>query len=258
MSRTAPLLLLIPLLLAGCLSEAVQGTHLPPKAEYLLADRFPDLTITVRHVAGWEPSQLALDGVRSEVLRLTGRTRLHMAPSQAVSASAGPDGLWSDKELGALFGRVPADPTTIVLLFVDGGQEDNDDSSVRWGVAIGAYAVVFVDEFDEQGLLTVSGRGLIPRFNRAEIERAVAVHEVGHVLGLVANGVPRSHGPGSDDECRCHSGDPDSVMYKEADSDHNPAFLAGVESAEVSYRFTDDDIADVRAFQLQYGFMPGL
>jgi hypothetical protein len=248
--------ILVVVLLSGCFAESLGHSRLPDNAPYLLADRYPVLRIAVRHVEGWVPSAEALQGVHDEVLRATGRDSVQVDASQVLAGfSAGPDGIWSERELDALRDHVkPQDASTIVLLFLDGGVAVRDDVTA-FGLARGAFAMVFPQEFATQ--VTIGGFG-IPRLNRAEIERAVAIHEVGHVLGLVALGVPRSHGPRSDDACKCHSGDPDSVMYKEADTDVNPAFVAGVESSEISYRFTDDDVADIRAFQLEYGFQPGL
>ncbi len=253
----APFLLAVALLAAGCLDSVVQEPRLPDKAPYLLADRYPELHIAVYHVQGWEPSQFALDGVHDEVLRATGRTAVTMSANQALGdISANEDNVWSSAELAALVDRIePTDETTIALAFLDGGIERSDDVT-PWGIALGTMALVFVEQFTNQSTVTIGGTGILPRFNRPEVERAVAVHEVGHVLGLVNRGVPRIHGELSDDDCECHSNDPDSVMYKEADSDANPAFLAGSESSTISFRYADEDIADIRSFQASYGFHP--
>lgn len=253
--RTA-LLVAIALLASGCLDEG-QIAPLPEKAPYLLADRYPELHVAVYHAEGWEPSQFALDGVEGEMLRATGRHSITMSDSQSLGTiSAGDDNLWSSDELGALMNRIePTSETTIALAFVDGGIERSDDVT-PWGTALGTMALVFAEQFTNQSTVTIGGNGILPRLNRPEVERAVAIHEIGHVLGLVNRGVPRIHGELSDDDCACHSNDPESVMYKSADSDANPAFLAGSESSTISYRYAEEDIADIRAFQAQYGFVP--
>jgi hypothetical protein len=94
-----------------------------------------------------------------------------------------------------------------------------DDDSVL-GVAVDASTIaIFKDSVDE-------AEGLFGRPSSEEVERAVSVHEAGHLLGLV-NLVYTSPVDHEDSEHPGHSNNEDSVMYWAIESNNVGNFITG-------------------------------
>ena len=107
------------------------------------------------------------------------------------------------------------------------------DESVL-GVAVDASTIaIFKDSVDE-------AEGLFGRPSNEEVERAVTVHEAGHLLGLV-NLVYESPISHEDSGHPGHSNNEDSVMYWAIESNNVGNFISG----SLPDEFDDDDKSDL-------------
>lgn len=110
---------------------------------------------------------------------------------------------------------------------------EHEDSSVL-GVAVDASTVaIFKDSVDE-------AQGLFGRPSSEEVERAVTVHEAGHLLGLV-NLVYTSPIDHEDPDHPHHSKNEDSVMYWAIETNDVGNFITG----NIPDEFDDDDKSDL-------------
>ncbi len=116
------------------------------------------------------------------------------------------------------------------LLFPSGSY----DSSGVLGVAVDAStAAIFLDDVRD-------AEGFLSRPSAEDIEEAVTVHEVGHLLGLV-NLVYESPHPHEDDDHPGHSNNENSVMYWAIESTDVSSFV----SNDVPDEFDSDDLDDL-------------
>ena len=107
------------------------------------------------------------------------------------------------------------------------------DESVL-GVAVDASTIaIFKDSVDE-------AEGFFGRPSSEEVERAVTVHEAGHLLGLV-NLVYQSPIPHEDPNHPGHSNNEDSVMYWAIESNDVGNFISG----DLPDQFDNDDKSDL-------------
>ena len=116
------------------------------------------------------------------------------------------------------------------IIFPDGKY---DDDSVL-GVAVDASTIaIFQDSVDE-------AEGLFGRPSRDDVENAVIIHEIGHLLGLV-NLVYESPVNHEDSNHKGHSNNEDSVMYWAVETVGIRQFITG----DIPNDFDDDDRADL-------------
>jgi hypothetical protein len=128
----------------------------------------------------------------------------------------------------------------IYLMFVDGQPNPNNG---QIGVAFDASSDVIFEGAIRNGAAT-------PLVTAEEIEHAVVVHEVGHILSLVNIGYtsPRPH---EDSQHQGHSNNPGSVMYWAVDNVGVVNLLGGRSAPPTDYDSNDRaDLADVRAGKL--------
>lgn len=93
------------------------------------------------------------------------------------------------------------------VVFLGGHFNDGkDDQKSMVGVSLGGTTIlaIFKDVVRETGVV----EGLVQRY----VEQATLVHELGHALGLVNNGLPM-HAEHQDPEHGLHCKNPDCVMY---------------------------------------------
>jgi len=196
---------------------------------YLQADGAASILVEVRSQAGAEPRSAAIERVQAVLADLTGK------PVE-ISAAAVPGSArtWTADEVRALAdGGAAASPARGVLrlLFLRGGFAESERAV---GVAVRSdVAAVFADRVDEAA--GVFG-------DRAAVEEAVTMHEVGHLLGLVdlvlATGRADPEHPG-------HSPNRGSVMYYAVES----TLLGTVLSGGPPRDFDADDLADLASIR---------
>ena len=225
-------------------TDAVPETTVAPRGASKPADRGPGsfagwflrpggaerLVIQVLTQDGAEPRQATLDRLTSVLREVSGK-------EVTTAGGANPPGreVWSGAALreaadAAAF-RV-ADGTAVIRLLFVHGRSDQGDGVL--GVATGGdVAAVFGDRVDD------AATGLV---SPASIERAIAVHELGHLLGLVdlvlATGREDPEHPG-------HSTNRRSVMYWAVESSLVGDLLSGGPPQD----FDDADRADLAAIR---------
>jgi len=200
---------------AGCGGDTMPGIE-----SYLRPEPYPKLEIEVDHVPGMEPrawtkSQL-IDGLGTILDKPGGIQVLRDQPLEAH----GPTGTWTLDELQRLaedtFDHAAAgDTIRMHALFVDGHYvEDTADSKVLGLAWSNTHVALFKQTIEE-----TCGSASIPAKDKlcALTELAVWTHEIGHVIGLVDNGLPMvaSH---LDTEHGHHCDDPKCIMYWQADT----------------------------------------
>lgn len=235
--------ILLPL--AGCMGEPVEFPARDRFSYLLDAVRYPQLLLEIDHMRSTPPSTAAIEHLVDELKRATGRrdVRAYVTQMGIESPSLLEEKVWSSEELDEL-------------------AEDQRDLAPRGDFANGSAAVVHIlylegkwAESEAVGLATQQAAFLFgsrqiapsPVDREPYIERSVLTHEVGHLLGLVNNGIPMVKAR-EDPEDDGHSTNVDSVMYRGVDA--GKALLANVDETNAPpSHFDADDIADLAAYR---------
>lgn len=189
----------------------------------------PRLAVQVLTEAGAEPRQATLDRLVAVLREASGKTVSTLGgtvtgrptwSAEAVRDAAGPPPT-----------GLPAGTLVLRYLFVHGSSDGGPD--VLGTSVAGDVAAVFVDR------VAASATGLV---GPSTIERAVATHELGHLLGLVD--LFRNTGR-SDPDHPGHSTDTRSVMYWAVESSLVGDLLSGGPPQD----FDDADRADLAAIR---------
>lgn len=238
--------------LSGCIDAT--GAHDGPTiAQALLwSSVSSSIVVEVDAVPGHGPDGAALDLLRTTLAEATGKAVAIAGPSPLRTQGGG----YRERDLerihreAAFFGDTGAtgqpgylDGGRAVLhvLYLDGRMASDDEGRHTLGRSLldHGLVVVFRDTY-AQAHRIVNGTW---RDAGPEMDAHVLLHEVGHALGLVGNGIPqvRDHDdPGSPG----HSRYPESVMYH-----HPPMTPAQLVTGPVSTTFDVDDLADLASFR---------
>jgi hypothetical protein len=222
---------------------------------YVRAAPYPRLAFEIDSVPGFEPRDAVAADLAAMLESLLDKPAGVDAVADQALASRGGDHAWTEAELRDLADEtfdldVAADTTKIHALFVDGHSARDDAGG---GVILGiAWANTHLVIFKQTIETMCAGRTTLPPLLRDQLcsggELAIWTHEVGHVIGLVDNGLPmvadhadRAHG--------AHDVDDGCVMYwsydGEAVLDTLEAQLLGGGAAGLA--FDDACIADIDA-----------
>jgi hypothetical protein len=128
-------------------------------------------------------------------------------------ASRGEDHAWSAAELDELADQtdnlsVGDNTIKMHVLFVDGHYEEDSDDGKVLGLAWGSKNIAIFKKTIQDNCQGVLTGDRLCRF----AEQAIWTHEVGHVLGLVNNGVPLQS-EHQDEEHGHHCDNDECVMY---------------------------------------------
>lgn len=256
--------LVVALALAGCASDVPHPYPRMPGDEELLqslpaailwAHPYPNLFIEIDYVQGREPSTLALETLRDTLREVTDKAEIVIAPPTLLPASdARFEGWreWTREEVADVHARyfdagVPgafgADGTArLHVLYLNGHYPFDTPVHVPYvmsavGLQVKDALLMFPDD--------------VPAAEDEERpwgpfhERKTLIHELGHAMGLVNNGIPMQRPHVADDGV--HSNNPRSVM---AQGHRGPWVLEKVQDGEwIPYRFDADDLADLEAFR---------
>lgn len=185
-----------------------------------------DLTVEVLVQSGAEPSRPAYSHFISTLSSVAGRT---VGTSGPITVDGGARD-WTAGELASTADSLavrPAGSATIRALFVKGTY---DGSNGVLGVAVrGDVMAIFMDRVRSAG-------GLVG--NSGGVERAVTLHEAGHLLGLVDLYLDTGR---ADPDHPGHSSNRESVMYWAVESDA----IGQVFGANPPQDFDDADRADL-------------
>lgn len=115
---------------------------------------------------------------------------------------------WTVEEVLALSESNPVPPgvdaSNFSIFFLNGRSKDNS-SAIGFHISKTNVIAIFKDVVKST---TTAANPLVPKY----VEQATLVHEMGHALGLVDNGVPM-YTPHKDTSHGAHCSNPDCVMY---------------------------------------------
>lgn len=245
---------LVAAMLAGC---AVPGSRPPAPTPYfeevLRAEPFTRLVIEVDHAPDRKPSDAALTHLRMTFANITRKADITLLVEPSLDAAPRS---WTGDELVALEASrrtTPHEAPTAVLrvLYPAGDYAGNPGAA---GVTIGGPvlgpAVVFLDVL--RSMPPPAGGGLLPELPLPEdtvrlLERSTLLHEAGHAIGLVDNGMPMVRDHRDPDGARgAHSANEHSVMYYAVDT-YEGLRKTLTDEGRVPDTFDSDDRADIRA-----------
>ena len=244
--RTVPWTL-VAMLLAACSAE----TSGDPSSlfAYIRGDEFERLVIELDAVEGRGPRDGVVDRLTTGLLTILDKPGGITVVRDEDLPVNGPDRMWTFAELQTLaeerFGGEVADgAATFHTLWLDGTYEEPNVLGIAWA---NRYLVIFSDRID------LGCRRPVPALEEAlcaEGEVAIWTHEVGHVIGLVNNGVPMvvDH---EDAENPRHTSDEDGVMYWAYEGANLFTLLEGRGDDDGDLGFGPASRADIAAFRAE-------
>lgn len=208
MHKFLALIVMSVLATSGCLDnlrdELVSCDNITGECRYeiLRADRFTSIHIEVNYVTGNSPESDALNLLKQRIKEVTDKTTVTVSQNSFGST----DNRYTLEEILALEKsertRFKSGDTFVIhILYLNGEYSDNDKTL---GLAYsGSSFVMFKEKIEDAAFLLISA---------IDIEKAVIVHEFGHLLGLVNMGYQSPHDH-EDSQHPHHSNNEESVMY---------------------------------------------
>lgn len=246
-----PLLaLVVAALAAGCTLAPLPGAYTPYYEEILQGAPFTTLVIQVDHAPGRAPSEAAKTHLLMTLQNVTHKREIRWDVKQTLPDE--PTARWTPEalvELERTTRRTPhAAPNALLHVIYPAGLYNNTGAAgvTISGPVIGPV-VVFLDKLREISIGTPLGVLPTPNPRPAVdvLERSTLLHEAGHAMGLVNNGLT----PVNDHEDlnhRGHSRHRDSVMYWAVDTENGLRQLL-FRDGSVPDRFHEHDLADLRS-----------
>lgn len=188
----------------------------PRFEDYIRGDRFAKLVLELDYVAGQEPRSASESKIIETLGGVLAKPGGITFARHAQIASRGADHAWSFSELDALAKEtfdVPVDPDTTKMhvLFVDGHSDKDSQGGKVLGLAWAhTHLVIFkktIEDACRSGLT-----GALAEKVCEDAEKGVWVHELGHLLGLVDNGLAMAT-PHSDPNHPAHDRSDACVMF---------------------------------------------
>lgn len=170
--------------------------------EILRGNEYSRLHIEVNYVTGNSPDSDALNLLKQRIKEVTDKSTVTVSQSSFGST----DNSYTLEEILALESsertEFKSGNTFVVhILYLNGEYSDNNQAL---GIAYsGTSFVLFKEKIEDAAFLLISSK---------DIEKAVIVHEFGHLLGLVNNGYQSPHDHEDPDHPH-HSNNEESVMY---------------------------------------------
>lgn len=226
--------LLIPAF-SGCLSDLLDGDSVSP--EDLVTDSKSKWVIEIDYVAGHKPAQSAIDLLKSRMNEVVKKDSITVLVDDILPAQKSNLKTSDFEALKSKYKDQSGDADTVVtyVLYLDSNSASDTSEGRVLGLAYSHDTVVMFDEVIE------SAANL--RFSATDIEKAVLVHEFGHTIGLVNNGVPMqtNHEHSSHKK---HSSNSASVMTPAVETTTNLNNIIG----GLPTTFDANDKADLCAF----------
>lgn len=208
------MLLVMALALQSCSDDSVQSQPESERADDIVSSStYSKLLIEVDWVEGAQPQDIDSD-VTSFLNELLDKPNGIQIKRDQELSSKGVDHVWTFEEMDELLRdnqtlETGADQTAIHIVFLDGAYEGNEANSVVLGLAWGRRIAIFKDT-----IRSACERPLLGERLCKDAELAITLHELGHVIGLVNNGVPLTSDH-HDEEHGAHCTNEDCLMYWE-------------------------------------------
>ena len=180
-------------------------------------DRFPRLVMEVDAVPGMEPAAGTLTDLAASLDDLLDKPGgVDVAMDGALEA-VGSDHAWTFDELEELADEtfdlaLPGESIAVHLLYLDGHSADDGEGGLVLGIA---WSHTHIAIFQQTILAACSGSVLpapLRDLQCGAAEASILTHEMGHLLGLVDNGLPMVT-PHRDPDHGRHDADDGCVMY---------------------------------------------
>ena len=225
-----------------------------PRYSLLVRDTiFDELVIEIDSVPGMEPREETDDGLTGLLPDLVDKPGGVTAVRDGAIASRGADHVWTFDELDELAAdsfdlEAPSGAIKIHMMYIDGHSELDGDGGVILGLAWSHTHLAMFKQTIEDNCASVPV--LLREQVCAGAELSIATHEVGHLLGLVDNGLPMVDDHRDPDEAHGrHDASDACVMYYayegQALFDTLADQLTGGGDAEIG--FDDACLADLAA-----------
>ena len=249
------LVVILAILATGCLGATPGPEKTPVRPAAFLWDRpYPNLAVEIDVAEGIEPSEFAVDALMTTLGEVTGKQSITRLPLSKLPEDMAPrtDKKWSVEDLRQVakaslstgdFGAYGSGSTAVLhILYLYGQDEENGNVK---GLAMDGTVIIFMP----YKLVGAPETPVEPRpTTRDFFERSILIHEMGHVLGLVDNGLPMQRDHSHPDD-PIHSSNKESVMWAGVDLFYAQVGTLFPDEAP-PYEFDADDLADIRAFQM--------
>lgn len=248
------IVLLTALLLAGCVAQDPAGELSLERRSaeaYGTPYLFPRLVIEIDFAAGREPSPLAIETLLDVLRETTKKVDIEIigpSPLPDESRFRDPEANWANRHrdihdeffdsMGFEPGKFGAGDAAFVHVLYLNGRIALEDGSVIRGLRTERGISIYPDDIRNASPLERTPAQLLLQTAPEEIERAILIHEFGHLIGLVDAGAPMvtPHSDGTG-----HSDNPKSVMYGAVDR----ATDLPMDGDAVIWRFDENDLADI-------------
>lgn len=241
--------------LSGCvLDELIGSTRTEPTlspAAFLRDEPYPDLIVEIDHTDDYEPTQEAISVLERALRNVTDkRSIVFTQPQQIRDLPEQQNNTELIEAHRATLDRGDNETAAILHVLYVNGEYEETPGAIGLAFAAGRIAPVFLYAEQIKELQTASEIPDLPLPQDPQnpapekVERAVLVHEAGHVLGLVNNGAPMATDREDQDHPR-HSQNEDSVMYWAVEN--NRALFEMFQDGEhIPYHFDTNDEEDLR------------
>lgn len=233
-------------LLAGCTAASLPAGPAGPRLpDALLGPDATQVVIEVAAVDGRAPPTAVFQAITQELHRITGKQVFVLKPT-AIPEQGGEyrvaDLLRIHRET-AFFapesGFLAGQRIVLHLLVLDGAMASDDDERMTLGRSLLTSGIIAMFPDGYRNAFTQVNGSWEPAADA--LDQYVLLHELGHTLGLVGNGVPmeRDHAaPGH----AGHGNNPKSVMY------YHPPMAPGSRTVgTIPTGYDADDLADLAA-----------
>lgn len=228
--------------MAGCLQN-LDPTGGPGDwaREFLQPDPYSELVFEVDYVSGERPSNTAMS-------LLEQRAKEHLRKPDGVTVNLDDEisesrDQWTTQQIRDLESRhrdrTKSGSTAIMYIVYLDGRFAGGSGTVGLAYQASSFAIFHEKIKDaSSGVLSASPQ---------DVEKAVVVHEMGHNLGLVNNGIPMACEDHEDPDHRKHSTNRDSVMYWAVETNPVDNFFGGRFSGAPPTQFDSNDECDMEA-----------